>query len=335
MAAHMIHKVRLRETEQSVESRVTQMVVIKGLQDDMSDIFNLTFRTVTVASSLRLHLPLICSKHIFKEVVPPGEIQRFVLSVWGCCSYSPSPLSRRARRRRSARRPRRTPSSPSRWGRCSFTSRPVRGSDGWAWRRTPPWASTRPARCGPSRPARWRGWWSTWCQRSGAKTPPTSPSSSAPTAPSPPPSRCWISCSTGTRYFSDFSKRERKISHSCAVTPSFLFIRRWMLFFINLLERVWTCVSVLGMPSSKTCLQPQRTESRRTTAPSWESESSAVTFSDINHRARPSPPQISAESEVVFLSETPVRLRRGCFCSSLIKHSSWTDKNVMNHRENT
>lgn len=77
----MIHKVRLRETEQSVESRVTQMVVIKGLQDDMSDIFNLTFRTVTVASSLRLHLPLICSKHIFKEVVPPGEIQRFVLSV--------------------------------------------------------------------------------------------------------------------------------------------------------------------------------------------------------------------------------------------------------------
>lgn len=107
-------------------------------------------------------------------------------------------LPLRARRRRSARRPRRTPSSPSHWGRCSFTSRPAKGSDGWAWTRTPPWASTKPARCGPSKPALWRGWWSTWCRRSRAKTPPTSPSSSVPTDPSPPPSRCSISCSTGT-----------------------------------------------------------------------------------------------------------------------------------------
>lgn len=106
-------------------------------------------------------------------------------------------FSFRARRRRLARRRRRMPSSPSPWGRCSYTSRPARGSVGWVWTRTPPWVFTRRARCGPSRPARWRGWWSTWCRPSGAKTPPTSPSSSAPTDPSPPPSRCWISCSTG------------------------------------------------------------------------------------------------------------------------------------------
>lgn len=47
------------------------------------------------------------------------------------------------------------------------------------------------------------------------------------------------------------------------------------------IKQDWTCVFLfvfLGMPNSKMSLQPQRTESLRTTAQSWESES-AVTFS--------------------------------------------------------
>lgn len=60
-----------------------------------------------------------------------------------------------------------------------------------------PRTSTRPARCAPSRQARWRSWWSTWCPPSRAATFPTSPSSCAPTEPSPPPSRCSTCSSKG------------------------------------------------------------------------------------------------------------------------------------------
>ncbi|XP_061673682.1 ral guanine nucleotide dissociation stimulator-like isoform X3 [Syngnathoides biaculeatus] len=113
-------------------------------------------------------------------------------------SWTRTCLCWRARRRRLARRLRTTPSSLSRCVRCSCTTHPARDSVGWVWRRTPPSACTRLARCEPSRRGPSRGWSNTWSRPLEEKTPPTSPSSCALIDPLPPPSRCWTCCSTGT-----------------------------------------------------------------------------------------------------------------------------------------
>uniref|UniRef100_A0A3B3QPH7 Ral guanine nucleotide dissociation stimulator n=1 Tax=Paramormyrops kingsleyae TaxID=1676925 RepID=A0A3B3QPH7_9TELE len=119
-----------------------------------------------------------------------------------CCtasrSWTPTCRCWRTPPRRSGRRQRLGPSTPSPCGRCSCTRQPARGSAGWAWRRTRRSACTRRARCARLRRARWTSWWSTWCPPSEGTTPPMSPSSSAPIAPSLPPSRCWTCCWTDT-----------------------------------------------------------------------------------------------------------------------------------------
>lgn len=103
-----------------------------------------------------------------------------------------------------------------------------------------------------------------------------------------------------------------------------------------------------GMPSSKTSLQPQHTESPRTTAQSWESES-AATFSvelptlitEYIHSTEPLPTHarvkgISTEFEVVmghFSLLDICQTRGGRSSRSLIKCCSWTDKTVINQRK--
>lgn len=98
----------------------------------------------------------------------------------------------------------------------------------------------------------------------------------------------------------------------------------------------------LGMPSSKMSLQPQHTESPRTTAQSWESESSCdlqCGTANINHWVH-SQHRASSHSSHSSLAWKVWRCS-GLFFSArhlsdwgrlFLKSWLWTDKNIINHK---